>query len=255
MGLILVAGLVMLWRGSLRRSLGDSELDAFLDPGAGDRDTYHAVEEISRRIARNDESRKRFYPKVIALASSPHPEKRKAAAWGMGEDPKDESFRVALTRLIEDPVPLVAQNAALALVRHGSNAGRPVLLAMLAPMTVTAPAEGAFKPKVKVGETADINWPLAMIATASGEVPVDTPIPGRVLTLAADGAKVAKGETVATLSAAQSSALEALRALTLPGIGRPEDVGAIEAFLGATPDLESKVEDQARQAILALRRG
>jgi hypothetical protein len=254
MALLLVGGLFMLWRGSLRRPLSDGELERFLDPAAGDRETYHAAEEVSRRIAAKDDRRKRFYPKVVALASSPHTEKRKAVAWVMGEDPAEESFEAPLLKLIQDPVAIVAHNAALALARHGSSEARPVLLAMLKPSSVPAPADGQFRPKVKVGETADLRWPLATIAGASGEIPVETPVPGRVLTLAADGAKVTRGEIVATLSAAQSNAFEALRALTLPGIGRPEDAAVVEAFLQATPDLEKQVQDQAKEALLALER-
>ena len=123
---------------------------------------------------------------------------------------------------------------------------------MLAPSTVTAPAEGILHPKSKVGEIASLNIPLAMITTAAGEVAVEAPVEGRVLSIEADGIQVSRGMTVATVGAAPGSAYEALRALMLPGIGKPEDVAAIEAFLKAVPDAEKQVKDQAQQAILAL---
>jgi hypothetical protein len=254
MGLMLVAGLVMLWRGSLRRNLSDDELTHYLDAAAGDRDTYHAAEEISRRIGAKDAGRKQFYPMVIALGSSPLAEKRKVVAWLMGEDPAEETFRAPLLKLIDDRVPIVAHNAALALARHGSDAGHAVLLSMLQPSAVVAPADGIFHPKVKIAETADIRSPLATIQDPYGDYPVDTPVPGRVLTLTSDGTRVSRGETVATLSAAQAFGLEALRALTLPGIGRPEDAAVIEAFLKATPDLEKQVQEQAKETLLAINR-
>lgn len=245
----------MLWQGSLRRDLSDETLDRYLDPGAGDRETYHAAEEISRRVQRDEASRKRFYPRIVALASSPDSTKRRVVAWAMGEDPKDPEFRQALLKLLADPVPVVAHNAALALARHGSAAARPVLLSMLQPATVVAPAEGAFQPKVKVGETAALDAPVATIATRSGETTVDAPTPGRVLTVAGGGTRVTKGQVVATLAAAQSNAYQALRALTLPGIGLAEDVAVIERFLKETPDLEDEVRAQATRTIAALKRG
>ena len=106
--------------------------------------------------------------------------------------------------------------------------------------------------KAKVGEVASLNIPLAMIATAAGEVAVEAPVEGRVLSIEADGIQVSRGATVATLGPAPSSAYEALRALTLPSIGKPEDVAAIEAFLKAVPDAEQQVKDQAQQALAAL---
>jgi hypothetical protein len=242
----------MLWRGSLRRELNDATLEQYLHPEAADRDTYHAMEEISRRVRKADPSRKRFYPAVIALASSPHLEKRKIVAWAMGEDPQEPAFREALLKLVLDPVPMVAQNAALALAVHGSDAGRRVLLSMLKPATVAAPEEGTLRPKMKVGETAALQGELAVIETASGKRPVPPPIPGRVLSIGADGARVGRGETIATLAAAQSHAYPALRALTMPGIGRPEDAVVIEGFLNATPDVEKEVREQASRALRAI---
>ena len=82
---------------------------------------------------------------------------------------------------------------------------------------------------------------------------MDAPVQGRVLSITADGAKVTRA-TVATLAPVEFIALQALRALTLPGIGRPEDAAAIEALLKSAPDLDAKVQDQAKEAFIAVRR-
>jgi biotin carboxyl carrier protein len=253
--IILVAGaLFMLWRQSLRRNLNDAELERYLQPAAGDRDTLHATEEISRRIDRKDAARKKFYPAVVALASHPAVEKRKAAAWIMGRDPTDERFRDALLKLVSDDVPLVRHNAALALVLHRSDAARPVLLSMLKETSVDAPAAGVFHPKAKVGEVASLNLPLATIGSAPDEALVNAPLAGKVLSIAAEGVAVEKGAQVATIGPDPASANSALQALTLPGVGRPEDAEVIEAFLKSMPDLQAEVKDQAQQALLAIKK-
>jgi len=254
MGILIAGALFMLWQQSLRRKLSDADVERYLAPAAGERDTLHAMEELSRRIDRKDEGRKRFYPAVIAVASSADAEKRKAAAWLMGRDPGEARFREALLKLVEDPVTLVRHNAALALVLHRSDAARPVLLSMLKDSTVPAPAAGTFHPKAKVAEVASLNVPLATIKTAAGEDLVHAPVEGKVLSIAAEGAQVAQGATVATIGPDPASANSALQALTLPGIGRPEDAEAIEAFLKAMPDLQKEVKEQAQQALLAVKK-
>jgi HEAT repeat protein len=254
MAILIGGALFMLWQQSLRRNLSDAQLERYLQPTAGDRDTLHATEEISRRVERKDETRKRFYPAVIALASHPETEKRKAAAWVMGRDPAEESFREPLVKLLADEVTLVRHNAALALVLHRSEAARPVLLSMLKETTVAAPAAGTFHPKAKVGEVASLNLPLGTITSASGEALVNAPVEGRVLTITAEGAEVAQGALVATIGPDPASANSALQALTLPGVGRPEDAEVIEAFLKSMPDLQQQVRDQAQQALLAVKK-
>lgn len=244
----------MLWRGSFRRNLDDGDLAAYLRPEASAHDALHATTELSRRILRNDPGRTRFYPAVIELAKSQDQEKRKAAAWVMGEDLQEESFSAPLRALLDDPVPLVAHNAALALARHRSDAGRTILLSMLQETPVVAPVDGIFRTKLKVDDTANLQGVIGEIEAAQGKVQIATPVPGRVRMVAADGARFAKGEVVARLGAAQSSALQALRALILPGIGRVGDVAVIEAFLKTTPDLEKEVEEQARATIAQLKR-
>jgi hypothetical protein len=253
MALMLLVGIVMYWRSSFRRELGDAELARYLAPDAPDMSTSHGLVELSRRIERKDPNRKQFYPAVLALAKSPKHEKRKVAAWLMGYDPEDEDFEHALTSLIEDPMPVVRFNAAPALALHKSAAARPTLLEMLKPSKVVAATAGVFHPKAKVGEVADWQHPLGMVKSGSGEEPVFPTTPGRILTIAADGATVAAGTEIVTLAAGQAPALHALGALTLPGIGRPEDAAVIEAFLAATPDLDDKVRNQAKQAILAVK--
>jgi biotin carboxyl carrier protein len=254
MALVLVAGLLMLWRGSFRRTLSDKELESDLAASATDYETAHAAEEMSRRIQRNPSEAKSFYPALVALSGSENPEKRRLMAWVMGGDPQDAGFKDALTRLVEDPVTIVAYNAAPALAKHGSPAGRKVLLAMLKPSSVIAKVTGAFHPKAKVGDALNPASTVGTITTPGGQATVEASLAGTVETILADGSPVSPGAVVATLSPAQAHALNALVALMLPGIGQPEDADAIEAYLKAYPGVEDNVKDQARQAVLRLRK-
>jgi hypothetical protein len=251
LALMLVVGLVTLWRSCAGRSLNDDELAKALRTDAGDLDTLTAAENLSRRIESKDADHERYYPAVIELAKSPDPEKRKVMAWLMGFDPDDGNFKEALKVLVTDPLPIVRFNAGPALALHRSSAARPVLLEMLQPSTVPAPADGVFHPKAKVGEIASWHHVIGVIASSSGEVTVEPATPGRIRTLAADGATVTKGSQIASLAPSQDAAKHALVALTMPAIARPGDADLIEAFLKANPDLDEDVRNQAREAILA----
>ncbi len=247
-------GLFMLNRDSLRRPLSDAELTAFLADSSSGRDAYHAAEEVSRRIQAKDASVKAFYPAVIAMAKAEDPEHRKAAAWVMGEDNKDETFRAALLPLLGDPVAIVARNAALSTARHGSAAGVEILRSMLKPTEILAPEAGVFTPKSHVGDTLDRGHQIGSLAKASGgTLIIEPPFVGKITKLAAANANLTKGDLIASLGAAQSHARDAIIALMFPGVGRAEHAADIEAFLAATPDLDKDVEAQAKEAITLLR--
>lgn len=252
------------FKNSFARRLDDDVLRAFLAPTASATETQHALVELTRRLEEEAAGTSRasraeaFYPEVVALAAAEGldgAEKRKAAAWAMQFDVRAAEFRAALVRLLADPAPLVAWNAATSLARHGDAAARPVLLAMLRPYEVRSPVAGAFKPDARLDETlgAGAGSRLAKIETPKGSVELASPVLGRVVKLAASGARVAEGEVVAVVAASQAAAMNALAALALPGIGRPEDVAAVEAFTAATPDLEANVAAQAAATIKALR--
>jgi hypothetical protein len=260
---LLVATLLvptLFWfKNSFARRLDDEKLRAFLSSGATATETQHALTEITRRIEEERQGRARgsneappsdFYPLIVAVADATGPdgaEKRKTAAWTMQFDPQSEAFRSALLKLVADPDPLVAWNAATSLAIHGSAAARPVLLGMLKPHEAKAPIAGVFKPDARLEETLGVGsgGRLAKIEAPEGVVEMPSPVLGRVTWLAPAGKKVEAGEVVAIIAASQAAAKNALGALIRPGIGRAEDVAVIDAFLKATPDLEPDVKAQA----------
>ena len=56
----------------------------------------------------------KWYPQVLALASSPSDELRLTSAWVMGQDNTEPQFHAELIRLLSDPNPVVQRNAARA---------------------------------------------------------------------------------------------------------------------------------------------
>lgn len=247
------------YSNSFARRLDDERLRNYLRPEASATETQHALNEITRRL---DEKRApladEFYGLVAALERAAGPEgaeKRKAAAWAMQFDPQSETFRAALLKLANDPEPLVAWNAATSLARHGSAAARPALLAMLAPFEVKAPVAGTFRADARLEETLGVGsgGRLGRIDGPRGPVDLPTPVPGRVTKLFKNGETVAVGDTVALLAPSQSAGMNALAALALPGVGRPEDAAAVDAFAKTTPDLQPQVAKQIEATKAALR--
>src|SRR5260370_19745132 len=60
----------------------------------------------------------------------------------MGQDKTGPGFHEALLKMLEDPSLIVRGNAALSLVRFGDNSGRPQIVSLLQPVTITAPTAG-----------------------------------------------------------------------------------------------------------------
>jgi hypothetical protein len=146
-------------------------------------------------------------------------------------------------------------NAAPALAKHGSAAAREPLLAMLKPHDVVSPVPGVFVAETKEGRTlgSAAASRIGHVNAAEGKVEITAGVFGPVRRLAADGSKVEAGGFLAQVGPAQSAALNALVALSIPGVGLPEDVAAIDAFLADVGDaLDSKVAAQARATKEAL---
>jgi hypothetical protein len=114
------------------RKLSDEKTEEYLNDGAKPRHAQHALVQIGERLARGDTSVRRWYPRILQLASSPTVELRQTAAWIMGQDTRYQPFHDALPGLLGDPVPLVRYNAALSLAAFRDPAARPELRAMLA---------------------------------------------------------------------------------------------------------------------------
>ena len=230
------------------RSLSDSQIDEYFADRSKPRHAQHALVQVGERILRGRDV-SRWYPKVLEQASSPSLELRNTAAWIMGRVQGYPPFHEALLRLLEDPRPMVRRNAALALAAHGDPAARPELLAMLRPFTITAPAAGDLRYRLKLGDYVN---PGTLVAHV-GEGEVRSAVPGEVRALdLADGAKVRPGDSLAELAADGNHVWEALRGLYL--VGQPSDLEEVERFTRPVQGMPSKVAVQAALTAEAIRK-
>lgn len=229
------------------RPLSDSDIDAYFADASKPRRAQHALVQIGERLTRRQDV-SRWYPKIVEQAGSPNHELRQTAAWLMGQDRSYAPFRDALLRLIRDPAPMVRRNAALGLAAFGDPSARPELLVMLRTHTVSAPAAGAVKYRLKIGDYVN---PGTLIAHVGGaEVRAD--VPGEVRALECrEGAAVAAGEPLADLGPDKNHVWEALRALFLVGI--PSDVEDVERFTRPGIGLPETVTRQASLTVQEIR--
>ncbi len=232
------------------RKLSDGEIDQFFADKAKPRHAQQALVQVEERMARHQNAT-RWYPQIVAQASSPSLEIRETAAWVMQYDHNYAPFHEALLKLVHDPQPMVRRNAALGLAAFGDPAARAELTLMLRPYTVVAPAAGVVKYRLKVGEYVNPGTLIAHI----GEVEVRSPVPGEVRELdAKEGATLRPGDPLADLSADKNHVWEALRALYI--VGQPEDLEDVQRYNHPVPGMPESVRQQAintEQAIQARR--
>ena len=228
------------------RKLTDEQIDQYFADTSKPRHAQHALVQIGERLAaRRDVSR--WYPKVVEQASSPNLEIRQTAAWIMGQDRNYAPFHEALLRLVRDPEPMVRRNAALSLAAFDDPAARPELVAMLKPYTVTSPAAGVVRYRLKAGDYVN---PRTMIAHV-GDVEARSPVPGEVRALEkADGTSVKAGDALADLGADKNHVWEALRALVL--VGRKEDLEDVQRFTRPISGMPAAVVRQAQETTKAI---
>jgi hypothetical protein len=231
------------------RQLSDSDLDQYFADSGKPRHAQHALVQIGERLSRHRDV-SRWYPQVIEQALSPSLELRQTAAWIMGQGREYAPFHEALLRLIHDPEPMVRRNAALALAGFGDLAARQELVAMLRPYTVTAPAAGTLKYRLKVSDYVNPGTLIAHVGIAHvGDREVRCPVPGEVQSLDRDnGAAVKPGDPLARLSADRNHVWEALRALYV--VGQPGDLEDVERFMRPVAGMPETV---VRQAALTAR--
>ena len=245
----------LFWHGTwFGRSLTDAQIGEYLDNPEKPRRVQHALSQIADRVVIGDPSMVQWYPRVVALASSPVAEIRVTAAWVMGQDNRSQQFHQALVQLVQDPEPIVRRNAALSLVRFGDGRGKPVLVQMLRPLIVTAPRGGVLSLRRKEQDAVDVGSLLARVSGDAGE-PVDmrSPVAGQIRRrLQEDGARVAAGEPVFELESSAEQVWEALRALHL--VGDPEDLPDVERFARPQDGMPERVRQQARITAQAIRR-
>jgi hypothetical protein len=216
--------------------------------------TQHALAQLSDRIARGDPTVKRWYPQLLALAQSPESQLRLEAAWAMGQDNHSEEFHQALRKLVEDPVPLVRSNAALALVRFGDGVGDAQLRSMLEPFTIAAPNAGIIKFRMKEQDDVRNGSIIARIRPGENEPQRDVVSPGGgtiAKLLTGDGAIVALGDGLAVIDPDEGQVVESLRALYL--VGQPQDLDDVERFVRGVPHMSERVRQQAESTARSIR--
>ena len=242
----------LFWRGTwFGRELTEDQIGEYLADTEEPRHSQHALAQIAERIANADATVKRWYPQVLRLVDSPHPELRVNVAWVLGADNQSEEFHQALLALLRDPEPLVRRNAALSLVRFGDSSARPELLSMIRPYTVVAPREGKLLYRLEEADFVDRGTLMARMDVArmeAGEeelLEIRSPLPGKLQRkLAEEGGMVEAEEEIILLSPGEEHAWEALRALYL--VGQSEDLAEIERFArGAAGKMSPRVQQQA----------
>ena len=245
----------LFWRGTwFGRPLNDEELGKYFADETQPRHIQHALVQIGERITRGDAMVTRWYPQVIALASSPHAELRMTLAWVLGGDTRTADFHQVLTVLLHDPEPMVRRNAALSLVRFGDDSGRPEILAMLRPFTIETPSSGALAFQLPIGTPVDRGDLLARVEREQGTDDVQSPVSGTVQEkLAEDQSSVQEGQGILVLAPASEQVWEALRALYL--IGNADDIAEIERYArGEVAEMHGEVQTQARATADEIRR-
>jgi hypothetical protein len=241
------------WYGTwFGRHLSDAEIEEYLADEKRPRHIQHALSQIEERMVKGDGSAKRWYPKIIALASSPVTEFRKTSAYLMGFDNKAEEFHNALIPLLEDREPGVRRQAALSLVTFNDARGRPELRAMLEPYTILASADGVMGSVVSVGSLVREGTLMARINRDAAESEeVRSPLPGKVKSvMAGEGARVTKGDTLFDIAPDSQFVWEALRALYW--VGERDDLPAVERYASGVEGMPDQVKQQATQTARAI---
>jgi hypothetical protein len=235
------------------RPLTDDQISKSLSDHKHAREIQHALTQLEVRMERNDASVQRWYPQIVSLASDPLTEIRVTDAWVMGQDNTSEEFHAALRKMLLDPQPMVQRNAALSLVRFGDDSGHAVIVGMLQPLAMPAPASGTVRERLKPGDALNPGTLVGHIDSgdrSSSEIRVA--VPGTLTAWAApDKSAIAAGQSLLFIAPSNEIVWEALRALYL--IGKPEDAAAIEPYLRGGEDVPSQVREQARLTLERVR--
>src|SRR6266852_6455743 len=111
---------------------------------------------------------------------------------------------------------IVRGNAALSLVSFGDSSGRPQIVSLLQPVTITAPTAGRVMDTAGVGTAIHQGGLIAKLQDRDGQQTRElrSPITGRVRTLStATGASVVPGTAIATVEPGEEQVWEDLRAI------------------------------------------
>ena len=243
------------WYGTwFGRPLKDEEIDEYLTDETKPRHVQHALAQLAERIARGDESARRWHPQISRVSSSGVADVRMTAAWVMGEEHTSEDFHHALLRLLEDPEPIVRRNAALALVRFGDAQCRPELRAMLQSYTVVSRTEGTALTVLTEGSFVKRDAMLARVKKTDPSIEeVRSPLPGRISrALVKESEQVQVGRELFQLAPDADSVWESLRALYL--IGTAEELAEVERYAQGIEGMPERVRQQAMLTAEAIKR-
>lgn len=229
----------------------DAQIQSALSGRERPRDIQHALAQLDPRIRSGDPGVRQWYPAIAALAGNPVQQVRLTAAWTMGQDNRSPEFHQALLGLLRDFDPMVARNAALALVRFGDDSAHATIAAMLQPAPVVNPVDGRLEQRLKIGDPVNPGAMVARIQTASGIIEVRTSVPGTIAGWnAAEGATVARGQAITLIAPSEEMVWEALRALFL--IGTPADLPAVERYAQPVEGMSNQVREQAQLTTMAI---
>ncbi len=239
------------------RPLTDEQIDKNLADHAHPRKAQHALSQIADRILSRDlsvrESAKKWYPQVLEFSSSGVDELRQTTAWVMGQDNTVPAFHAALLRLLNDPHPMVRRNAALSVVRfEGDASGHAVIAGMLDFYTVSAAQAGIVSERLKPGDVVNPGTLLGRLQQGDVKMEIRSQVPGTVERwIAHDGATVAAGDPLISLSPSAEEVWEALRALYI--IGQPEDLASVNRYARGSAYMPGTIRQQAIETARAIR--
>ena len=250
--LIVLMPFLFWWNTWFGRQLSTRQLTEYLQDAKHPRHIQHALVQIGERMTRHDPSVTQWYPQVVRLAAYPVEDVRNTDAWVMGQDTSGAGFHESLLKMLADPSLTVRGNAALSLVRFGDATGRPQILELLQPATVTAPQPGKVIDTSTVGTAIHQGGVVAKIQANTQSIEIRSPISGRLRSLSAQtGQTVGAGAQIATIDPGTEQVWEALRALYL--IGQPDDIAAVLPYERELPDIPDHIRQQAKETEKAIR--
>ena len=254
--LVVLMPFMFWWSTWFGRALTTKQMSEYLNDNSHPRHIQHAIVQLGQRMSRHDASAARWYPDLVRLASNPREEVRSTDAWVMGQDTAGPGFHEALLKMLEDPSMIVRGNAALSLVSFGDSSGRPQIVSLLQPVTITAPTAGRVMDTATVGTAIHQGGLIAKLQDGDGHETRELRSPitgrvGRVRTLStATGASLVPGTAIATVEPGEEQVWEALRALYL--IGQLEDLPAIRPYQRELPEVPERLRQQAIEAERAI---
>ena len=250
--LIVLMPFLFWWNTWFGRHLSDQQVTEYLHDDRKPRHIQHALVQLGDRMSHNDPAARQWYPDLTRLAAHPVEEVRNTDAWVMGQDTSGAGFHEALSKMLQDPSPMVRGNAALSLVRFGDATGRQQIVALLQSAQITAPSTGRIIDADRPGTSIHQGGLIAKLAPTAATAPIEirSPIAGRIRSVAQTGANVAPGEELAVIDPATDQVWEALRALYI--IGQPEDLPAVRRYERDLPDISNDVRQQALETEKAI---